>query len=215
MRVVIAEDELLLRQGLTRLLGDAGIDVVAAVSTADALLERVARMKPDVALVDIRMPPTHRNEGIVAAREIRATHPETGVLVLSHYLESSYALRLHEDHPERCGYLLKERVSDIAVLVDALKRIADGECVVDPTIVKQLLRKPRDPGPLDTLTERERDVLAAMAEGCSNEAIARRLYLSPRTVEANIHRVLGKLDIPESPDSNRRVLAVLTYLRST
>jgi len=214
VRVVIAEDELLLRHGVTRLLADASIDVVAAVETADALLERVARMKPDVALVDVRMPPTHRDEGIVAAREIRATYPQTGVLVLSHYLESSYALRLLEDQPERCGYLLKERVSDIAVLVDALRRIADGECVIDPTIVKQLLHKPRDSGPLDTLTERERDVLAAMAEGYSNEAIACRLYLAPKTVEANIHRVLQKLDISESPDSNRRVLAVLTYLRS-
>jgi DNA-binding NarL/FixJ family response regulator len=214
VRVVIAEDELLLRQGVTRLLADAGIDVVAAVETADALLERVALMKPDVALVDVRMPPTHRDEGIIAAREIRATHPHTGVLVLSHYLESSYALRLLQDQPEGCGYLLKGRVSDIAVLVDALRRIADGECVIDPTIVKQLLHKRRDAGPLDTLTERERDVLAAMAEGYSNEAIAHRLYLAPKTVEANIHRVLQKLNISETPDSNRRVLAVLTYLRS-
>jgi DNA-binding NarL/FixJ family response regulator len=214
VRVVIAEDELLLRQGLARLLDDAGIDVAAAVETADALLERVARVKPDVALVDIRMPPTHRDEGILAAREIRATHPETGVLVLSHYLESTYALRLLEEQTERCGYLLKDRVSDVAVLVDALRRIAEGECVIDPTIVKQLVHKPRDAGPLDTLSERERDVLAAMAEGCSNEAIAHRLYLAPKTVEANIHRVLQKLDISESPDSNRRVLAVLTYLRS-
>jgi DNA-binding NarL/FixJ family response regulator len=214
VRVVIADDELLLREGVARLLADAGIDVVATVETADALRERVARLKPDVALVDIRMPPTHRDEGIVAAREIRATHPETGVLVLSHYLESTYALRLLEDQPERCGYLLKERVSDVAVLVDALRRIAEGECVIDPTIVKQLLQKHRDAGPLDTLTERERDVLAAMAEGHSNEAIAGRLYLAPKTVEANIHRVLQKLDISESPESNRRVLAVLTYLRS-
>lgn len=214
MRVVIAEDELLLRQGVARLLEDTGIEVVATVETAEALLESVARTKPDVALVDVRMPPTQRDEGIVAAREIRATFPGTGVLVLSHYLESTYALRLLEDHPERCGYLLKERVSDVAVLVDALGRIAEGECVIDPTIVRQLLRKPRDSGPLDTLTERERDVLAAMAEGYSNEAIAQRLYLAPKTVEANIHRVLQKLDIGESPDSNRRVLAVLTYLRS-
>jgi DNA-binding NarL/FixJ family response regulator len=214
VRVVIAEDELLLRQGVARLLDDAGIDVAAAVGTADALLDCIARVKPDVALVDIRMPPTHRDEGIVAAREIRATYPETGVLVLSHYLESAYALRLLEDQTERCGYLLKDRVSDVAVLVDALKRIAEGECVIDPTIVRQLLGKPRDSGPLDTLTERERDVLAAMAEGYSNEAIAQRLYLAPKTVEANIHRVLQKLDISESPDSNRRVLAVLTYLRS-
>jgi DNA-binding NarL/FixJ family response regulator len=214
VRVVIAEDELLLRQGVARLLDDAGIDVAAAVGKADTLLDCIARVKPDVALVDIRMPPTYRDEGIVAAREIRATYPEMGVLVLSHYLESTYALRLLEDQTERCGYLLKDRVSDVAVLVDALKRIAEGECVVDPTIVRQLLGKPRDSGPLDTLTERERDVLAAMAEGYSNEAIAQRLYLAPKTVEANIHRVLQKLDISESPDSNRRVLAVLTYLRS-
>lgn len=214
MRVVIADDELLLREGVARLLADAGIDVVATVDNSEALLERVARVKPDVALVDIRMPPTHRDEGIVAAREIRATHPETGVLVLSHYLESVYALRLLEDHPEGCGYLLKDRVSDVAVLVDALTRIADGECVIDPTIVNQLLHKNRDAGPLDTLTERERDVLEAMAEGYSNEAIASRLFLSPKTVEANIHRVLQKLDIAASPDGNRRVLAVLTYLRS-
>jgi serine/threonine-protein kinase len=214
MRVVIAEDELLLRQGVTRLLADAGIDVLAGVDTADALLECVARMKPDAAVVDVRMPPTHRDEGIVAAREIRDTCPDTGVLVLSHYLESTYALRLLENHPERCGYLLKERVSDIVVLIDALRRITEGECVIDPTIVKQLLHKSRDSGPLDALTDRERDVLAAMAEGYSNDAIASRLYLAPKTVEANIHRVLQKLDISESPDGNRRVLAVLTYLRS-
>jgi DNA-binding NarL/FixJ family response regulator len=213
VRVVIVEDELLLREGIARLLADAGIDIVATVETADGLLERVARIRPDVVLMDIRMPPTHRDEGIVAAREIRAAHPEVGVLMLSHYVESSYALRLLEDQPERCGYLLKERVSDVAVLVDALNRIAEGECVVDPTIVKQLLQKPREPGPLDALTERERDVLGAMAEGHSNDAIARLLFVSPKTVEANIHRLLQKLDISESPASNRRVLAVLTYLR--
>jgi len=215
VRVVIADDELLLREGVARLLADAGIDVVATVDNSEALLERVARLKPDVALVDIRMPPTHRDEGIVAAREIRATHPETGVLVLSHYLESVYALRLLEDHPEGCGYLLKDRVSDVAVLVDGLTRIAEGECVIDPTIVNQLLHKPRDTGPLDTLTERERDVLEAMAEGYSNEAIAGRLFLSTKTVEANIHRLLQKLDIAATGEGNRRVLAVLTYLRST
>jgi len=214
VRVVIVEDELLLREGIARLLADAGVDVVATLETADRLLDRVSRVRPDVVLMDIRMPPTHRDEGIVAAREVRAAHPEVGVLVLSHYIESSYALRLLEDQPERCGYLLKERVSDVAVLVDALNRIAEGECVVDPTIVMQLLRKPRDPGPLDALTERERDVLGAMAEGHSNGAIARLLFISPKTVEANIHRLLQKLDISESPASNRRVLAVLTYLRS-
>lgn len=211
---MIVEDELLLREGVARLLADAGVDVVATVETAEGLLERLARVRPDVVLMDVRLPPTHRDEGIVAAREIRAAHPETGVLVLSHYIESSYALRLLEDQPERCGYLLKERVSDVAILVDALSRITEGECVVDPTIVKQLLRKPREPGPLDALTERERDVLGAMAEGHSNDAIARLLFISPKTVEANIHRLLQKLDIAESPASNRRVLAVLTYLRS-
>jgi serine/threonine-protein kinase len=136
------------------------------------------------------------------------------VLVLSHYLESTYALRLLENHPERSGYLLKERVSDVAVLVDALQRIAEGECVIDPTIIRQLLHKPRDPGPLDELTQRERDVLAAMAEGHSNQAIAARLFLAPKTVEANINRIMRKLNIPESTAANRRVLAVLAYLRS-
>jgi DNA-binding NarL/FixJ family response regulator len=214
MRVVIADDELLLREGVAQLLRAAGIDVVATVGDADELMLRVARTRPDVALIDIRMPPTHREEGLVAAQAIRAEYPATGVLVLSHYVDSSYALRLLEHHPERSGYLLKERVSDVAVLVDALRRIDDDECVIDPTIVAQLLRKPRAEGPLDALTARERDVLKAMAEGCSNNAIAERLYLSPKTVEANIHQILGKLGITEGPDVNRRVVAVLAYLRS-
>ncbi|MDP9259406.1 MAG: response regulator transcription factor [Actinomycetota bacterium] len=214
MRVVIADDELLLREGVAQLLRAAGIDVVATVGNADELMLRVARARPDVALIDIRMPPTHREEGLVAAQAIRADHPATGVLVLSHYVDSTYAMRLLEHHPERSGYLLKERVSDVAVLVDALQRIDEGECVIDPTIVAQLLRKPRAEGPLDALTPREREVLAAMAEGCSNNAIAERLYLSPKTVEANIHQILGKLGITETPDLNRRVVAVLTYLRS-
>jgi serine/threonine-protein kinase len=214
VRVVIADDELLLREGVARLLADAGVEVVATADSATALLAHVARSRPDVALVDIRMPPTHTDEGIVAARHIRAEHPATGVLLLSHHVESAYALRLFQDQPEGCGYLLKERVSDIAVLVDALGRIAAGECVVDPTIVKQLMVRPRDPGPLDVLTERDREVLTAMAEGLSNQGIGRRLYLSPRTVEANIHRVLQKLGISEAPEANRRVLAVLAYLRS-
>jgi DNA-binding NarL/FixJ family response regulator len=214
MRVVIADDELLLREGVAQLLRAAGIDVVATVGNADELILRVARARPDVALIDIRMPPTHREEGLVAALAIRADHPATGVLVLSHYVDSNYALRLLEHHPERSGYLLKERVSDVAVLVDALRRIDEGECVIDPTIVAQLLRKPRAEGPLDALTPREREVLRAMAEGCSNNAIAERLYLSPKTVEANIHQILGKLGINEAPDLNRRVVAVLTYLRS-
>ena len=213
MRVVIADDEVLLRTGVARLLGDAGIEVAAQAGTADELLQKVAVRRPDVALVDIRMPPTHTDEGLVAARRIREQHPATGVLLLSHHLESAYALRLFEDPPAGCGYLLKDRVSDVAVLVDALRRVADGECVVDPTIVSRLMRSARAPGPLATLTERERDVLAAMAEGCSNAAIGRRLFVSEKTVETNIGHVLQKLGIAESPDANRRVLAVLAYLR--
>jgi DNA-binding NarL/FixJ family response regulator len=214
VRLVIADDELLLREGVASLLSGAGIEVVATVGSAEDLLAAVARTTPDVALVDIRMPPTRTDEGLVAAREIRRTHPGTGVVVLSHYIEPAYALQLLEAQPERCGYLLKERVSDLAVVVDALNRIADGECVIDPTIVKQLIHKPREPGPLDELTAREREVLAAMAEGCSNQAIANRLFMSPKTVEANINRLLRKLSIAESTETNRRVLAVLTYLRS-
>jgi DNA-binding NarL/FixJ family response regulator len=214
VRVVIADDELLLREGIAQLLKAAGIDVIATVGTAEELLVRVARARPDIALIDIRMPPSYGEEGLVAAQRIRAEHPGTGVLVLSHHVESTYAMRLATDNPERSGYLLKERVSDVAVLVDALRRIDEGECVIDPTIVKQLFRKPRDRGPLDDLTPRELEVLAAVAEGCSNNAIAQRLYLSPKTVEANIHQILRKLGIAEGPEVNRRVVAVLAYLRS-
>jgi DNA-binding NarL/FixJ family response regulator len=213
VRVVIADDETLLREGLTRLLVEEGFDVVATSSSADELVRRVALTRPDVAIVDIRMPPTHTDEGLVAASEIRDAHPEVGVLVLSHYLESSYAMRLLQDHPERSGYLLKERVSDIAVLVDALQRIADGECVLDPTIVARLVGRAREPSALDELTGREREVLALMAEGHSNDGICRRLFLSPKTVETHVRHILLKLDIGETADYHRRVLAVLAYLR--
>jgi DNA-binding NarL/FixJ family response regulator len=213
MKVVIADDSTLLRQGLSRLVGDAGCEVVAAVANADELLREVALQHPDAAIVDIKMPPTHTDEGLIAARTIRRDHPGTAVLVLSQYLESEWAMRLITSVPEGVGYLLKERVSDIAVIVDALHRLAVGECVIDPTIVTTLLRKPRDSGPLDALTERERDVLALMAEGRSNTAIAERLLISPRTLEAHIRQIFQKLDITESPDDHRRVLAVLQYLR--
>jgi DNA-binding NarL/FixJ family response regulator len=214
MRVVIADDEMLLREGLARLLTEAGFEVVGKTADAAELLRSVRLTNPDVAIVDIRMPPTHTDEGLLAANEIRSSHPQTGVLVLSHYLESIYAQRLLEEHPERVGYLLKDRVSDIAVLAEALQRLADGECVLDPTIVSRLVNRPREQSPLRELTQREREVLALIAEGRSNQATGDRLHLSPKTVETHIHQIFQKLDLVADPDSHRRVLAVLTFLRS-
>jgi DNA-binding NarL/FixJ family response regulator len=214
LRVVIADDETLLREGLARLLEDAGLDVVGKAGTPDELLRRVALTRPDVAIVDIRMPPTHSDEGLVAAQEIRRSHPTVGVLVLSHYVESRYAMRLLQEHPERSGYLLKERVSDTAVLVDALQRVVDGECVLDPTIVSRLVGRPREESALAELTDRELEVLALMAEGHSNDGICRKLFLSPKTVETHVRHILLKLGIGETTDYHRRVLAVLAYLRS-
>jgi DNA-binding NarL/FixJ family response regulator len=214
MRIVIADDEMLLREGLARLLADAGFDVVGKATDGPELLRAVQLTSPDVAIVDIKMPPTHTDEGLVATQEIRSSHPTVGVLVLSHYVESSYALRLLQHHPERVGYLLKERVSDIAVLADALRRIADGECVLDPTIVSRLLNRPRDHNPLADLTDREREVLELIAQGRSNQGIGKKLFLSPKTVETHIRQIFQKLDLVTTPDSHRRVLAVLTFLRS-
>jgi DNA-binding NarL/FixJ family response regulator len=214
VRVVIADDEVLLRGGLERLLLEAGFDVVGKVGTADELRRKVELARPDVVIVDIRMPPTHTDEGIVAAQEIRQSHPEIGVLVLSQHLESRYAMRLIEEHPGGTGYLLKQRVSNLGVLTDALVRLRDDECVIDPTIVARLVKRARPAKQLAELTEREREVLALMAEGRSNKAICAQLFLSPKTVEAHVKHIFRKLDIDESPDDHRRVLAVLAYLRS-
>ena len=214
MRVVVAEDTMLTREGIVRLLGDAGIDVVGEVGDAESLLRKVSLTRPDVVLVDIKMPPTHTDEGLVAAQRIREQHPQVGVLVLSQYIEPSYALRLLEEHPEKAGYLLKERVLDGAVLVDALRRIDDGETVVDPTIVSRLLGRKRREDPLAELTPREREVLSLVAEGLSNRAIAERLFVTERTVEAHTKQVFLKLGLREDPSRHRRILAVLAFLRS-
>jgi DNA-binding NarL/FixJ family response regulator len=214
MRVVIADDEVLLREGLERLLLEAGFEVVGKVGTAEELLRKVELTRPDVAIVDIRMPPSQTDEGILVAQEIRRTHPEIGVLVLSHHLESRYAMRLLEEHPSGAGYLLKQRVSNLGVLTDALGRLRDGECVVDPTIVARLVKRARPARQLAELTEREREVIALMAEGRSNKAICAQLFLSRKTVEAHVKHIFRKLGIDESADDHRRVLAVLAYLRA-
>jgi DNA-binding NarL/FixJ family response regulator len=213
VRVIVADDEVLLREGLARLLAEAGFEVAGKAGDATELLGLVDRRRPDLVIVDIKMPPTHTDEGLAAAAQIGARHPDIGVLVLSHYLEPRYAMRVLEEHPARVGYLLKDRVSDVAVLADALHRIAEGECVVDPTIVARLVAR-RRAGPLQELTEREREVLALMAEGHSNEAIGERLFLSQRTVETHIRQIFLKLGLRETPAYHRRVVAVLTYLRS-
>ncbi len=210
---MIADDVMLLRSGLARLLTESGVTVVGECADADDLLRAVALEHPDVAVVDIRMPPTHTDEGLVAARRIRDRHPATAVLLLSQYLEPRYAQRLLADQPGALGYLLKERVADIAVLVAALRRLTEGECVIDPTIVARLLRRRRPDSPLDRLTDREREVLGLMAQGLSNAAIAGRLGLSERTVEAVCGQVFDKLGLEPSPEVNRRVLAVLTLVR--
>ena len=214
MRVVVAEDTMLTREGIVRLLEEAGVEVVAQAEDAAMLIRHVRLERPDAAIVDIRMPPTHTDEGLVAAQQIRAEHPDIGVLVLSHYVEPGYAIRLLEEHPERIGYLLKERVFDVAILVDALRRIADGETVVDPTIVARLVGRRRRVDPLAELTEREREVLSLVAEGLSNRAIAGRLFITERTVEAHVKQIFLKLHLDPKADSHRRVLAVLAYLRA-
>ena len=214
MRVVLADDEALLREGLVRLLAEAGFEVAGAAQDATGLIRLVETRRPEVAITDIKMPPTHTDEGLVAARDIRRRFPQVGVLVLSHYLESRYAMSLVEELPERSGYLLKDRVSELGALIDALRRIGDGECVIDPTIVARLVAHRRNAGPLGELTAREREVLGLMAEGHSNAGICERLFLSPKTLEGHIGSIFRKLDIGEAPAYHRRVVAVLTFLRA-
>ena len=213
MRVVIADDAPLIREGVARLLAENDVEVVDQISDADALLRSVRDLHPDVALVDIRMPPTHTDEGLRAAREIRSRYPATAVLVLSQHLEPDYALQLVEAKPECVGDLMKERVGRIEQLLDAVRRVSAGECVVDRAVVDDLLARRRRVDPIDELTSREREILALMAEGRSNQGISRTLWLSPKTVETHIRGAFAKLGIREAPEDNRRVLAVLAYLR--
>jgi DNA-binding NarL/FixJ family response regulator len=213
MRVIVADDTMLTREGIVHLLHNANVDIVAQAADADTLLHEVTVHQPDVAIVDIRMPPTHTDEGLVAADRIRRQHPRVGVLVLSHYLEPTYAIRLIEHPPERTGYLLKERIFSTAVLLDALARITAGETVVDPTIVARLFGRHRTDDPVRNLSTREHDVLALVTEGLSNRAIATRLYIAERTVEAHVTQIFMKLGLDTSPNSHRRVLAVLAFLR--
>jgi DNA-binding NarL/FixJ family response regulator len=214
MRVVIAEDSALFREGLARLITDRGHEVVAAVGDGDALLEAVAQHDPDVAVVDIRMPPTHTDEGLRAAIELRRDHPGTGVLVLSQYIETRYAARLLEGNAAGAGYLLKDRVADVAEFADALARVGAGGTALDPEVVSQLVRVTRHAQGVASLTPRERDVVSLMAEGRSNAGIAAALVVSAGVVEKHVASIFGKLGLPPSEADNRRVLAVLRYLGS-
>ena len=214
MRVVIADDSALVRAGVARVLTDAGFDVVATVGDGDALKRAVAAEKPDVAVVDVRMPPTQTDEGSRAAEQIRERYPDVGVLILSQIVEAQHALRLFAERADGFGYLLKDRVLDIDEFVDAVKRVARGGTAVDPEVVSQLVGKKREEDPLADLSPREREVLALMAEGRSNSAICSKLFLSPKTVETHVHSIFNKLRLAPAPDDHRRVLAVLAYLRA-
>jgi DNA-binding NarL/FixJ family response regulator len=214
VRVVIAEDSVLLREGLERLLSEAGLEVVGSCETAEDLLLSVQSSSPDVAIIDIRLPPTHNDEGLRAALEIRARHPSVGVLVLSQYVELGLAMKLLADSAEGAGYLLKDRISDVDDFVGAVRRVANGGSAIDPIIVSTLLSKRRADDPLERLTPREREVLVLMAEGSSNQGIADKLVITLRAVASYVSSIFGKLGLPSTGSESRRVLAVLAFLRS-
>jgi DNA-binding NarL/FixJ family response regulator len=214
VRVVLAEDSVLLREGVARILGEAGFEVVGQAGNADELMLKVRSYSPDVAIVDIRMPPTHTDEGLRAAQEIREKHPTVGVLVLSQYVEPTYAMELLAESAEGVGYLLKDRVSDVNEFADAVRRVGEGGSALDPTIVSQLVGRRRRDDPIDTLTPREREVLGLMAEGRSNSGIAEQLVVTERAVEKHVTSIFSKLKLPAASEDHRRVLAVLAYLRS-
>lgn len=214
MRVVLADDTVLLREGVARILDEAGFEVVGQAGNADELMLKVRSYSPDVAIVDIRMPPTHTDEGLRAAQEIREKHPGVGVLVLSQYVEAAYAMELLAESAEGVGYLLKDRVSDVNEFADAVRRVGEGGSALDPTIVSQLVGRRRRDDPIDQLTPREREVLGLMAEGRSNSGIAEQLVVTERAVEKHVTSIFSKLRLPAASEDHRRVLAVLAYLRS-
>jgi DNA-binding NarL/FixJ family response regulator len=215
VRIVVAEDSVLLREGVVRILEEAGMEVVGQAGDAADLLRKVRAHKPDVAVVDIRMPPTQTDEGLRAAAEIRAEQPETGVLVLSQYVEEAYALDLLADNAEGVGYLLKDRVADVARFVESVRRVGEGGSVLDPEVVARLVGRRRREDPLERLSPREREVLGHMAEGRSNKGIAEALVVTERAIEKHVTSIFTKLTLPPTEDDHRRVLAVLTYLRSS
>lgn len=214
LRVLVADDAVLLREGLVRLLEEGGCEVVAQAGDAEDLMRKVRAHKPQLAIVDVRMPPDNTDDGLRAALDIRAEQPQTAVLVLSQYIEDQYAIELIGEGHEGVGYLLKERITDIDALLDAVHRVAGGGSMIDPEVVSRLLRRHRREDPIELLSEREREVLALMAEGRSNHAIATKLVISERAVEKHVTSIFSKLDLPPAEDDHRRVLAVLTFLRA-
>ena len=214
MRVVIADDSVLLREGLARVLIEGGFEIVAQAANADELRKAVRRFKPDIAIVDVRMPPTHTDEGARAAVEIRAEQPEVAILVLSQVIEAAHAMQLFSERPEGFGYLLKDRVLEIDDFLESVRRVGRGGTAIDPEVIGQLVGRRRDDGPLDELTAREREVLELMAQGLSNRGICEKLVVSPKTVETHVSSIFLKLDLMPAQDEHRRVLAVLAFLRA-